>query len=317
MATATPFILRDPTVAAVPVPAPVPDAAFGPRVAGELPEVGDSLGDYLLTGELGRGAYGVVFRAFHRARRQSAAVKLLLLPPDDCAAVRRFRREARLLARLDHPNVVRVLEAGLWRGTPFLAMELVDGGTAQDLLDMRGGPLFPRDAARIAAGACRGLAAAHSAGLLHRDVKPSNILLGRDRVPRLADFGLARLAGPGPDGFCDSVGQSQTADMLGTPHYMSPEQCRDLPLDARSDVYSLGATFYTLLTGRTPYEGNLVRVMVSHVADPPPDPADVMPSVPPACREIVLRAMSKSPADRFPNAAVLAEALESAAAAAV
>src|SRR5262249_18775914 len=149
-------------------------------------------------------------------------------------------------------------------------------------------------ATHIVAEVCRGLAAAHAAGVIHRDVKPANILLGADGSVKLTDFGLAKAPRLGP------VHATQHGTVVGTPHYMSPEQCAGETVDARADLYSLGAAYHALLTGRPPYDGSdTIKVMYAHCAAPVPDPRRVVPGLPEACAAIVMKALAKKRADRF------------------
>jgi WD40 repeat protein len=185
-------------------------------------------------------------------------------------------------------------------------MELVRGGTAADMLRAVG-PFKPVEAARIVADACRGLAAAHAAGIIHRDIKPGNILRAADGTVKLADFGLAKTV--------DRVGESITfaGNVVGTPSYMSPEQCRAIPVDNRSDLYSLGAVFYALLTGRAPFSGleTTPQIMFAHCYEPPPDPRVAVPGVPGECAAVVMRAMAKAPEDRYSTALEMLADLDS------
>lgn len=262
------------------------------------------LGKYRLQGQLGEGGMGVVFAAEDVTLGRRVAVKLL---PRDLAsnaeALRRFEIEARAAARLNHPHVVQIHEVNLTSETPYLVMELLAGGSAADLLRRRG-PLDWREATRIIADACRGLAAAHAAGLLHRDLKPSNLLLNAEGVAKIADFGVAKV--------------SQTAgtltpkgNVIGTPEYMSPEQCRVETLDARSDIYSLGATYYALLTGRPPFDADTaLQVMFAHCSSPTPDPRTLNQQVPEGCAALAARAMAKQKGDRPTTAKEFLAALE-------
>lgn len=257
------------------------------------------LGKYLLKTKLGQGGMGTVYLAIDTRLKRNVALKVL--PKEmasDEAAVKRFLREARVAARLNHPNVVAVYDVDRQRGFCFLVMELVDGRTASELL--REGPLSWTEATRLVADACRGLVAAHEAGLVHRDIKPSNIMRTNDGLVKLADFGLAKVMDdPGPA----KNPLTQSGTILGTPHYMSPEQCRGEPVDARSDLYSLGATYYTLLTGQAPFEdANPLQVMFSHCSKPTPDPRTLRADLPSASAEIVLKAMAKSRSERFASA---------------
>jgi PAS domain S-box-containing protein len=281
-----------------------------PTVLGQAADLpaGTRLGNFLIVRPLGRGAMGVVYEADNVLLGRKAAVKTL---PEslsaDADAVNRFLREARTLAQLDHPNVVGVYDAGSDGGVRYLAMPLVAGGSAADRLAARpdGRGLPAAEAAAIAADACRGLAAAHAAGIIHRDVKPANILIAPDGAAKLADFGLVRLES-----------NHDTTDghlVLGTVDYMSPEQCSGGEVGPRSDLYSLGATLYTLLTGRAPFAGrNALQVAFAHCRSAPPDPRAVDPSVPDDLAAVAMRAMAKSPDDRYPGAAAMLADLEAA-----
>jgi len=223
----------------------------------------------------------------------------------DEAAVKRFLREARAAARLNHPNVVAVYDVDQQRGFCFLVMELVIGRTAADLL--ANGPLPWTEATRLVAEACRGLAVAHDAGLIHRDIKPSNILRTDDGLVKLADFGLAKAA---DDSNHAKNPLTKSGTILGTPHYMSPEQCEGGEIDVRSDVYSLGATYFALLTGRPPFdEAQSLQVMYSHCSKPVPDPRTYCPDLPEDVPTIVMKALAKKRADRFGSAKELLTAL--------
>lgn len=269
-------------------------------------EIGDRLGKYVLQSRLGQGGMGIVFLATDTRLQREVALKLL--PPElaaDEEAGKRFLREARAAARLNHPNVVAIHDVDEDSGRCFLVMELVTGGNVQSLLRDHGIPW--QDATRMIAETCRGLAAAHEAGLIHRDIKPSNLMLAADGSVKLADFGLAKVAN-------DPLGQHQltrSATIFGTPDFMSPEQCRGDTLDSRCDLYSLGATYYAMLTGRPPYTGEqAMQVMFAHCSKPTPDPRLIRADVPEGCAQIVAKAMAKNRADRFGSAREMAAALQ-------
>lgn len=264
------------------------------------------LGKYLLKSRLGKGGMGIVYLATDTRLKRDVALKVL--PKEMSAnaeAVRRFLREARVSANLNHPNVITIHDVDQERGVCFLVMELVTGKSSQAMLDE--GPLAWREATRIVADACRGLVAAHQVGLIHRDLKPANIMCADDGVIKLADFGLARasrdLASGGPE--------TAAGTLLGTPQYMSPEQCRGEQLDARSDVYSLGATYFALLTGRPPFvDPQPLPVMFAHCSKPVPDPRSFRPDIPEACVAIVSKALAKKRAERYGSAKEMLAALD-------
>jgi urea transport system substrate-binding protein len=210
-------------------------------------------------------------------------------------------REVRLASVVRHPHVVCLYDAGTYAGGVYLAMELAEGGSVQSLLG--GGPLPWRRATAILAAACRGLMAVHARGIVHRDLKPANLLRTAGGTVKLADFGLARWLDP-------SLGWDGWEPAAGTPHYMSPEQCREEENDERTDVYALGATYHTLLTGSTPYAGDTrLQIMIDHCSAPVPDPRQENRAIPQACAEVVMRAMAKRRADRYASARALRNAL--------
>lgn len=266
---------------------------------------GKRLGKFQIVGELGRGGMGVVFEARDTVLDRHVAIKLL--PRSVCTqpdALERFLREARAAAKLNHPHVVGVYDADQFNGQYYIVLELVRGGNLQDSL--KAGPLEWHEATRVLADACRGLDVAHRSGLVHRDIKPSNLMRSEAGTVKLADFGLVR-----PN---ESTGATMTGSgsVLGTPQYMSPEQCRSERADERSDLYSMGATYFALLTGRPPFPGAApLLVMNAHLLDPIPNPCDFDATIPEACSLIIQRAMAKDPDDRYSSAAALIADLES------
>lgn len=268
--------------------------------------IGTRLGKYRITARLGQGGMGIVYAAVDTLLLRSVALKIL---PDslsgDPAALRRFLQEAQAAARLNHPHVVSIYEVTQVDNTYAIAMELIRGGSVHEFL--REGRRFGwREATQIAADVCRGLAAAHAAGLIHRDIKPANVMRSSDGLVKVADFGLAK--------FVDQQGDSQSlAKVVGTPDYMSPEQCRCDELDQRSDIYSLGATYYAMLTGRSPFPSETpVQVMFAHCSRAAPDPRDLDATIPESCAAIVRRAMAKERSERFESATEAAAALDTA-----
>ncbi len=271
------------------------------------PRVGTSLGKYRLTGKLGQGGMGVVYEAEDTTLERKVAIKVLTEKMSNDPELRmRFQKEARAAARLNHPHVLTVHDVGHEGDTDYYVMELVQGMSAQQVLDTKG-PFPWRAATRIASEVCRALVAAHAASLVHRDIKPANIMLALDGSAKLADFGLAKAIGPS----LASVTGSGT--ILGTPLYMSPEQCRAERADEKSDLYSLGATYYALLCGRPPYPEHLpVQIMFAHCSSPVPDPREADAHIPDRTAGIVRRAMAKRPSERYPSAQAMLNELQEA-----
>ena len=263
-----------------------------------------SMGKYRLLARLGQGGNGVVYRAFDTVLNRTVALKLLpRTHADNPVALERLLREARAAAGINHPHVVTVYDVLLFDDEFLLVMEFISGGSAEGRLTQRG-RLHWQEATRIVRDACRGLEAAHAVGLVHRDIKPGNILLTEAGLAKLADFGLAKNPAN------THADLTQPGCIVGTPVYMSPEQCRNEPLDERTDIYSLGATYFTLLTGRPPFDGVGAALLLAHCSQTPPDLLPLVAEVPPECATIVRRTLAKQPSDRFPNARDLREALD-------
>jgi DNA-binding beta-propeller fold protein YncE len=265
-----------------------------------------SLGDFRIVRELGRGGMGVVYEAEQASMGRSVALKVLHPGvTSSLRAVRRFQREARAAGRLRHAHIVPVFGMGEERGVWYYAMELVAGRPLRQAGEEPGRrPYYDRLAARFA-GVADGLQAAHDAGVVHRDVKPSNLLLDGDGNLRLTDFGLARVRGDGPT-------MTMAGDLVGTPAYMSPEQAGGdgEEVDGRTDVYSLGASLYEALTLRPPYRGaSPVEVAAAVTSRDPTAPRRLDPRIPRDLETIVLKAMEREPARRYPSAGDLADDL--------
>ncbi|MDR7556734.1 MAG: protein kinase [Armatimonadota bacterium] len=238
----------------------------------------------------------------YRARTPEGQVVALKVLRDAYAAdrefVERFVREARAVQALDHPHVVRVLDSGRDGDVYFIAMEYVDGEDLKSYL-RRVGPLEPADAERIALAVCEALDYAHGQGIVHRDVKPQNILLTRDGTVKVADFGIARALA--------AVTLTQTGTVLGTVHYLSPEQARGAPVGRASDLYALGVVLFEMLTGRLPFEGESpIAVALKHLHEPPPSARAVHPRVPRRLDGIIRKAMAKRREDRYATAREMA-----------
>lgn len=258
--------------------------------------VGRVLGDrYELTRILGRGGMAEVYAAHDRVLDRNVAVKLLLERfKEDSAFTRRFSDEARHAARLNHPNLVAVYDTGTADGQPFIVMELVDGRSLQEALAE--GTVDVATAVNVVAAVCEALGYAHDRGVIHRDVKPGNIMLAHDGSVKVTDFGIARAIGN------DTV--TRTAAVLGTAAYLSPEQAQGGAIDPRSDLYSLGVVLYEALTGIQPFRGDsAVTVAYQHVQEQPRPPRERNPNISVALEAVVLRALTKNPANRYQHAA--------------
>jgi serine/threonine protein kinase len=270
---------------------------------------GDKLGKYEIRKKLGEGGMGAVYLAFDPMIEREVAIKVL--PPRVASqpkALDRFLTEARATGKLNHPNVIAIYDIAQEEGVYYIVMELVRGGSAAELIDS-GDRIDWQRACQIAADASEGLAAAHAAGLVHRDIKPENLMLTDDGVVKVVDFGLAKVVDVTDRA---QLGLTRAGQILGTPHYMSPEQFQGQAVDARSDVYGLGATLYHLLTGRPPFADatNVVTLLTAHMQKSPPDPAEADKAIPAAFGDIVRKAMAKDPEQRYRDAAGLAAALQ-------
>jgi len=278
-----------------------------PSLSAELSAHASALApDFDLVREVGRGGMGVVYLALDVALDRQVAIKVL---PDALAQspeVReRFLREGRTAAKLSHPNIVPIHRADEMGGVVFLVMGFVDGPSLAERLSVSGA-LPAIESARILRDVALALDYAHTRGVIHRDVKPENILIDRAGGRALVtDFGIAHLAGTTP--------LTQTGQVLGTVHYMSPEQATGEPVDGRSDLYSLGVVGFRMLTGRLPFDHAVaMAVAVSHATKPPPAVRDVAPDVPGALAAVIDRCLRKSPADRYGSGAAMSAALEEA-----
>lgn len=259
-------------------------------------------GKYRLIELLGRGGMGEVWRAYDTVIDRMVAIKILSTDISrDATFQQRFRREAHAAARLSSPHTIPIHTYGEINGHLFADMRLINGPDLQAVL--RGGPLPPWRAAHIVEQIARALQATHDAGLLHRDVKPSNILLDSDDFAYLIDFGIARAA--------DELGLTAANTVLGTVHYMAPERfgTDDRPVDARSDIYSLTCVLYECLTGRYPFPGDSVEHQITaHLITAPPLPSNVNPDLPVGFDRVIATGMAKNPDDRFGSAIELAQA---------
>ncbi len=260
-------------------------------------------GRYELEELVGTGGMASVYRAHDKLLERKVALKILHEHyTRDEEYVERFRREARAAAQLSHPNIVTVIDRGEQDGRQFIVFEYIAGQTLKDLVDERG-PLPVRRALELLVQVARALAFAHDRGLVHRDVKPQNVLLNGDGRPMVTDFGIARSV--------DVEGATETGTVLGTSDYIAPEQASGEHVDAQTDIYSLGVVLYELLTGEVPFTGdNFVSVALRHVNEQPPSVLERRPDVPLRLVAAVDHALAKDPDDRFSSMAELVDELE-------
>src|SRR6202167_4618934 len=248
---------------------------------------------YELTHLIARGGMAQVYRARDRQLDRPVALKVLF--PElsvDRAFVERFRREAQAAANLSHPNIVPVFDWGEDGGTYFIVMEFIDGRALSSIL-RTAGPMHPDRAAEIGADVAIALAYAHRHGVIHRDVKPGNVLITEDGIVKVTDFGIARAINT-------EESLTQTGAVMGTATYFSHEQAEGMGVDARTDIYSLGVVLFEMLTGRPPFLGDTpVSVASKHVRDIAPTPRELVATVPPDLEAIILKYLAKSPDHRY------------------
>ena len=264
------------------------------------------LGNYKLLDQVGRGGMGTVYLAEHTSLKRLAAVKVLSSDQATTAiGTERFYREARSAAALDHPNIVKVYDVGQFGNVHYIAMEYVEGQTLGQML-AKNGPLHFATAADYIAQAAAGLQEAGDKGFVHRDIKPENLIVDRSGTLKILDMGLTRAA--------DSVEGNLTAvidpeSVVGTPDYIAPEQALNTPVDIRTDIYSLGVTFYALLTGKPPFGGSTAQKLLQHQLKDPPSFGALRSKAPPEIEEVVATMMAKKPDDRYQQPADVIEAL--------
>jgi len=294
-------------------------AATPPRARSTDPMMGRAIGNYIITGELARGGMGIVYRARHVTLPRNVVVKCIRPVAFSEEAQKelraRFRREAHIQSQLDHPHIVRVYEFFSGDEEYFLVMEYVPGSSIRSMLDQRGS-LPAGEASALAVQALDGLAHAHGlhyvdesgntgVGIIHRDIKPSNLLVDERGNLKLTDFGIVKVLGGGQS--------TKTGSSPGTVDYMSPEQIRSLPVDARSDLYSLGVTLYEMLTGRSPFQrkdtDSDYEVLRAHIETDPPPIQTLNPDIPSSLADVVARSLKKDPNQRWQTAVEFREAL--------
>jgi serine/threonine protein kinase len=264
--------------------------------------IGEYIGPYKLVEETGQGGMASVYKAYHQSLDRYVAIKAIQLAfVQDKDFLARFQREAKVVARLEHPNIVPIYDYSQFEGRPYIVMKFIEGESLKDRLNRQ--HLSSNEILEILNAVGLALDYAHKNNVLHRDIKPANVLLGYDGHIYLADFGLARLALGGE--------VSITGDrMIGTPHYMSPEQGLGLAkLDNRTDIYSLGVMLYEMVVGRVPFDADTPFTIIhNHIYTPPPPPRTFNINVPPAIEAILTKALAKDPNDRFPDVGSLVTA---------
>lgn len=264
---------------------------------------GIRLGQFELHEIIHRGGLSTIYKASQPSLGRFVAVKALH-PVTDPQLVARFQLEARAIARLAHPNILPIYDYGEQDGSCYLVTQYIDGGTT--LAGSLGQPMDPPTAVTLAEHVLDALHHAHQQGVVHRDVKPTNILMPSPTWPLLADFGIAKLVARAED-----PQLTQQGFVVGTAAYMAPEQALGLPIDARTDVYAFGVVLYEMLTGQVPFDADTpTAALARHAYEPPPPPRSVAPDLPPSLEAVLLRALAKEPSDRYQTAAGMREALE-------
>jgi serine/threonine protein kinase len=262
---------------------------------------GEVVGQYQIVSQLGQGGMATVYKAYHAKLDRYVAIKVLHPAfQEDPNFLTRFEREAQIVAKLEHPNIVPVYDYSEHQGQPYLVMKFLQGRTLKNIL--REKPLPLAEIVRLMSAVGSALTYAHDMGVLHRDIKPSNIILDQHNMPYLADFGLARMVQSGESTMSQDV-------IIGTPNYISPEQARgDKALSRHTDIYSLGVVLYELVVGRVPFSADTPYAVIhDHIYTALPKPSAVNPDVPPQVEKVLLKALAKNPADRYDSANAMVE----------
>lgn len=262
--------------------------------------VGKTLGGYRLDRLIGEGGMASVYKGYQESLKRWVAVKVLYY--QEGTSLARFQLEAKAIASLRHRNILIIYEYGEEEGLPYIAMEYIEGGTLEERLN--GSPLGWRQVVNLSIPIAEALHYAHNHNIIHRDVKPSNILMPQEDWPLLADFGLVKRSD-------SEQSLTKTGTFLGTPNYIAPEQARDLVLDCRADLYSLGVVMFEMITGRLPFDYEIPnKILLAHVTEMPPSPRDFNPNCPVELEQVILKTLEKDRDDRYPDMQGLIDALE-------
>jgi serine/threonine protein kinase len=269
--------------------------------------IGKSLGRYHILEQLGEGGMAIVYKAFDTRLEREVAIKVVrrkAFPEEKIERIlKRFEREAKALAKLNHTNIVPIIDSGEEEGTPYLVMGYIPGGTLKEHL--RGKPLTWEEAAQLLAPIARALAYSHKQGIVHRDIKPSNILITEENELMLTDFGIARVLQSK-----ETLDLTGTGMGVGTPEYMAPEQGLGNKVDHRADIYALGIVLYEMITGRKPFQADTpMAVVIKQINDPLPRPTQFTPDLPKEVEQILLKALAKDPENRYQRMVDFANAL--------
>ena len=254
--------------------------------------VGETVGQFEIVEYLGQGGMATIYKAHQTNLDRFVALKVIHpVLKDDQAFLNRLKREASIIAKLNHPNIVTVYDYSEFDGIPFLVLRFIDGKTLKAVLQQQ--KLGTTQILRIIRPVADALSYAHSRGVLHRDVKPSNILIDNEGHVYLTDFGLARIAH-------SSESTSSHDMMIGSPHYLSPEQAKSEPVDARTDIYSLGIVLFEMFTGKVPFSAETpYGTILAQINQAPPAPRTINPKVPAAVEQVIQKALAKDPKDRY------------------
>lgn len=267
--------------------------------------IGEKVGPYQILAEIGRGGMATVYKAYDAALDRHVAIKVMdAAMSGESDFIERFRREARVIARLDNPHIVPVHASGEHNGQPYLVLKFIDGQTLGQR--MKAAPLSRLEVLEIVTTVGEALQYAHKHGILHRDIKPSNVLISKDGSIYLTDFGLARMM----EGSSSLTGDA----IIGTPHYISPEQALNAEaIDERTDIYSFGVMIYEMVTGRVPFDANTAfAVIEDHIYTPPPPPTSINPQLSDEVEKVILKALAKKNSERYDKVSDLVRAFKQA-----